>query len=103
MKASGRELSYVLLVGTLLCYGVTFMLVVRPTDWVCGIQEFSIGLCFSIVYAALLTKTNRLLSDYRMRERERAGLCVYNIKLVSLCVCLLTIQGCSKARRICLY
>ena len=38
VRASGRELSYVILFGTLLCYMVTFMLMVRPTHLVCAIQ-----------------------------------------------------------------
>ena len=45
--------------GTLSCYLVTFLLVVRPTNAICALQEFSIGTCFSVVYGALLTKTNR--------------------------------------------
>ncbi|KAK9295316.1 hypothetical protein QLX08_010344 [Tetragonisca angustula] len=60
VRASGRELSYVLLSGILLCYLVTFALVLRPTDIVCGIQRFTAGFCFTVVYAALLTKTNRI-------------------------------------------
>ncbi|XP_015185751.1 PREDICTED: metabotropic glutamate receptor 2-like isoform X1 [Polistes dominula] len=60
VRASGRELSYVLLIGILLCYLVTFALVLRPTDIVCSIQRFSAGFCFTVVYAALLTKTNRI-------------------------------------------
>lgn len=42
VRASGRELSYVLLTGILLCYCVTFALVLRPTDAVCGIQRYVI-------------------------------------------------------------
>ena len=46
IRASGRELSYVLLVGLLLCYCVTFVLIVKPTSFICGVQQFLIGLCF---------------------------------------------------------
>ena len=46
VRASGRELSYVLLVGFLMCYGLTFILMQKPTTIICGIQEFMIGLCF---------------------------------------------------------
>ncbi|XP_077295340.1 metabotropic glutamate receptor 4-like [Arctopsyche grandis] len=60
VRASGRELSYVLLAGILMCYCVTFALVLRPTNIVCGIQRFGAGFCFTVVYAALLTKTNRI-------------------------------------------
>lgn len=40
VRASGRELSYVLLAGILMCYSVTFALVLRPNDIVCGIQRY---------------------------------------------------------------
>lgn len=39
VKAAGRELSYVLLIGIFLCYSVTFALVLRPTNTVCGLQR----------------------------------------------------------------
>lgn len=39
VRASGRELSYVLLAGIIMCYSVTFALVLRPTDIICGIQR----------------------------------------------------------------
>lgn len=48
VRASGRELSYVLLSGILLCYLVTFALVLRPTDFVCGVQRFGAGFCFAV-------------------------------------------------------
>nr|XP_023018026.1 metabotropic glutamate receptor [Leptinotarsa decemlineata] len=60
VRASGRELSYVLLSGILMCYGVTYALVLKPNDIVCGVQRFGAGFCFTVVYAALLTKTNRI-------------------------------------------
>lgn len=40
VRASGRELSYVLLAGILMCYSVTFALVLRPTNFSCGIQRY---------------------------------------------------------------
>lgn len=39
VRASGRELSYVLLSGILLCFGVTYTLVIKPNDIVCGVQR----------------------------------------------------------------
>lgn len=39
VRASGRELSYVLLSGILMCYSVTYALVFKPSDIVCGIQR----------------------------------------------------------------
>lgn len=40
VRASGRELSYVLLAGILMCYCVTYSLVLRPNDIVCGLQRY---------------------------------------------------------------
>ncbi|CAH0554825.1 unnamed protein product [Brassicogethes aeneus] len=60
VRASGRELSYVLLSGIMCCYCCTFTFVFKPTNMTCGLQRFGAGLSFTVVYAALLTKTNRI-------------------------------------------
>ncbi|GAV00342.1 hypothetical protein RvY_11206-2 [Ramazzottius varieornatus] len=60
VKAAGRELSYVLLVGIMSCYAMTGLLLLKPMDVICGFQMFSIGVCFAVCYAALMTKTNRI-------------------------------------------
>lgn len=60
VRASGRELSYMVLFGILLCYLNTFALLARPTFEVCVTQRFGVGVGFSIIYGALLTKTNRI-------------------------------------------
>ncbi|GAB0096107.1 Metabotropic glutamate receptor [Sergentomyia squamirostris] len=70
VRASGRELSYVLLAGILMCYFVTFALVLRPTNLVCGIQRFGAGFCFTVVYAALLTKTNRIARIFKAGKQS---------------------------------
>ncbi|KAF8766896.1 Metabotropic glutamate receptor like protein [Argiope bruennichi] len=70
VKASGRELSYVLLAGIFLCYAITFLLVQKPSDIKCGAQKMGIGLCFTIVYSAVLTKTNRIDRIFRSGARS---------------------------------
>ena len=70
VRAAGRELSYVLLVGLLLCFSVTFLLVLRPSTLVCALQRFFTGFCFSIVYAALLTKTNRIQRIFNSGQKS---------------------------------
>ncbi|KAH8385424.1 hypothetical protein KR009_002228, partial [Drosophila setifemur] len=60
VRASGRELSYTLLFGILVCYCNTFALIAKPTIGSCVVQRFGIGVGFSIIYSALLTKTNRI-------------------------------------------
>ncbi|CAD6227728.1 GSCOCG00006182001-RA-CDS, partial [Cotesia congregata] len=60
IMASGRELCYVLLVGILLCYGMSFVILGEPTRWNCTYLRIGLGLCLSICYSAILTKTNRI-------------------------------------------
>lgn len=49
-----------LLFGILLCYLNTFALLVKPTTATCISQRFGVGVGFSIIYGALVTKTNRI-------------------------------------------
>ena len=58
--ASGRELCYVLLSGFICCYGMTFIMVAKPTVVTCTLLRLGLGLSLSICYAALFTKTNRI-------------------------------------------
>ncbi|XP_067129619.1 metabotropic glutamate receptor [Centruroides vittatus] len=60
VKASGRELSYMLLGGILICFIMTFVLLAKPSAIICGLQRFGVGFGFSVIYGALLTKTNRI-------------------------------------------
>ncbi|GAB0202341.1 metabotropic glutamate receptor 6-like [Grus japonensis] len=71
VKASGRELSYVLLVGIALVYAITFIMVAEPGVGVCTLRRLFLGLGMSLTYAALLTKTNRIYRIFEQGESER--------------------------------
>ncbi|XP_038075805.1 metabotropic glutamate receptor 2-like [Patiria miniata] len=60
VKASGRELSGLLLVGVFLCYALTYLFLAPPTILTCGLQQFLMGIAFTLCYASLLVKTNRV-------------------------------------------
>ncbi|KAM4721529.1 metabotropic glutamate receptor 7 isoform 2-T2 [Rhinophrynus dorsalis] len=68
VRASGRELSYVLLTGIFLCYIITFLMIAKPDVAVCSFRRLFLGLGMCISYAALLTKTNRI---YRIFEQGK--------------------------------
>ncbi|NXN92909.1 GRM7 protein, partial [Rhinopomastus cyanomelas] len=68
VRASGRELSYVLLTGIFLCYIITFLMIAKPNVAVCSFRRVFLGLGMCISYAALLTKTNRI---YRIFEQGK--------------------------------
>ena len=60
IMASGRELCYVLLVGIFMCYFMSFIILSKPTKTVCTVLRIGLGLCLSLCYSAILTKTNRI-------------------------------------------
>ncbi|XP_040269710.1 metabotropic glutamate receptor 8 [Bufo bufo] len=60
VRASGRELSYVLLTGIFLCYAITFLMIGTPDMVICSLRRIFLGLGMCFSYAALLTKTNRI-------------------------------------------
>ena len=60
VRASGREMSYVLLTGIFLCYIITFPMIAAPDVAVCSFRRIFLGLGMCFSNAALLTKTNRI-------------------------------------------
>ncbi|PRD36538.1 UNVERIFIED_CONTAM: mGluR [Trichonephila clavipes] len=70
VKAAGRELSYLLLTGIMLCYFMTFVMLAKPSRIFCGLQRFGIGFSFAIIYASLLTKTNRISRIFESARRS---------------------------------
>ncbi|XP_061113204.1 glutamate receptor, metabotropic 6a [Conger conger] len=68
VRASGRELSYVLLTGIFLIYLITFLMIAEPGSVVCAFRRLLLGLGMCISYSAMLTKTNRI---YRIFEQGK--------------------------------
>ncbi|CAL8337220.1 unnamed protein product [Merluccius merluccius] len=68
VRASGRELSYVLLTGIFLIYLITFLMIAEPSIGVCAFRRLLLGLGMCISYSAMLTKTNRI---YRIFEQGK--------------------------------
>ncbi|KAG8436064.1 hypothetical protein GDO86_007244, partial [Hymenochirus boettgeri] len=70
VRASGRELSYVLLTGIFLCYIITFLMIAKPDVAVCSFRRIFLGLGMCISYAALLTKTNRIYRIFAQGKKS---------------------------------
>ncbi|XP_076466154.1 uncharacterized protein LOC143297622 [Babylonia areolata] len=60
VKASTRELSYILLLGIALAFSCNFLLVSKPAPVLCYLSRIVPGLAFSLMYGALVTRTNRI-------------------------------------------
>ncbi|CAG0892546.1 unnamed protein product [Darwinula stevensoni] len=60
VKSSTRELTYIIFLGMCLCYATTFPMLAKPSQISCTLSRILPGLSFALIYAALLTKTNRI-------------------------------------------
>ncbi|CAF1233682.1 unnamed protein product [Rotaria sordida] len=94
VKASGKELCFIMLAGIHLCYLMTFPILLKPHIITCIIQRLGIGLGFSMMYAALLTKTNRIARIFESTKKQgklRPQYISPNSQ-VAICSCLILIQ-----------
>nr|KAG5708798.1 hypothetical protein BaRGS_031952 [Batillaria attramentaria] len=93
VRASGRELSYMLLSGCVLCYIMTFVLLATPSTVTCAAQRFGVGFGFSVVYSSLLIKTNRIsrIFESARRSAKRPPFISPKSQIVMTCV-LIVIQ-----------
>ncbi|XP_027006800.1 glutamate receptor, metabotropic 8a isoform X2 [Tachysurus fulvidraco] len=73
VRASGREMSYVLLTGIFLCYAITFLMIATPTVAVCSLRRIFLGLGMCFSHAALLTKTNRIHRIFEQGKKSVAA------------------------------
>lgn len=60
VKASTRELMWLILAAMLLAHAFTVLVLFRPSAITCALQRTLPGLAFTAIYAALVTKTNRI-------------------------------------------
>lgn len=93
VKASGRELCYILLGGVFLCYCMTFVFIAKPSTAVCTLRRLGLGTAFSVCYSALLTKTNRIARIFGgAREGAQRPRFISPASQVAICLALISGQ-----------
>lgn len=60
IKASSRELSFVILLGILCTNASAFAILAKPTQIVCAFERFMPAFSVATIHAAIFTKTNRI-------------------------------------------
>lgn len=60
VKASGRELCYVILVGISMCFLTPFLFIAKPNNPLCYVRNLVTGLALAMCYAPLFMKINRI-------------------------------------------
>uniref|UniRef100_A0A8C1CDX4 Metabotropic glutamate receptor 2 n=1 Tax=Cyprinus carpio carpio TaxID=630221 RepID=A0A8C1CDX4_CYPCA len=93
VKASGRELSYILLIGVLLCYCMTFIYISKPSAVVCTLRRLGLGTSFAVCYSALLTKTNRIARIFNgVKDGAQRPRFISPASQVAICAALISCQ-----------
>ncbi|XP_053131586.1 extracellular calcium-sensing receptor-like [Hemicordylus capensis] len=61
VKATNRELSYLLLFSFLCCFSSSLFFIGEPQDWNCRLRQPAFGISFVLCISCILVKTNRVL------------------------------------------
>ncbi|XP_022082120.1 metabotropic glutamate receptor 3-like isoform X1 [Acanthaster planci] len=70
IKASSRELSYIIFVGILLSYVTAIVFSIAPSTFVCILRRFGPSIAPSLIYASIATKTIRLFRIFRASKKS---------------------------------
>ncbi|XP_072328139.1 metabotropic glutamate receptor 2 [Scyliorhinus torazame] len=93
VKASGRELCYILLIGVLMCYSMTLIFIAKPSTTVCTLRRLGLGSSFAVCYSALLTKTNRIARIFNgVKDGTQRPRCISPTSQVVICLALISCQ-----------
>lgn len=72
VKASGRELSFIITLGILLCYAAVFPTFTKPSPVTCGLSRYFGSVCYTFCYAPLLMKTIRIYRIFTLGKKSVA-------------------------------
>lgn len=92
VKACGRELSHMLLVGILLAFSVTFVAVLKPNNAACVARFFASGVCFSVCYASLFIKTNRISRIFNRKNLAKRPILILPFSQFVLVAAVVSVQ-----------
>ncbi|KAK6176318.1 hypothetical protein SNE40_014622 [Patella caerulea] len=94
IMACGRELCYLLLLGIFLSYGTSFVMLAKPSVIMCALRRLGLGVSLCFIYAALLTKTNRIYRIFNSGIKamvKRPGYTSPKSQIL-ICICIVSVQ-----------
>ena len=93
IKCTSVELSFMVLVGAFMAYCLPLSFLSKPNTYKCYINHVGFSLTFTIVYAPLLVKTNRIYRIFKAgRRTTRKPWCISKGSQILISAVLITIQ-----------
>ncbi|XP_062906729.1 LOW QUALITY PROTEIN: extracellular calcium-sensing receptor-like [Mobula hypostoma] len=91
VKATNRELSYLLLFSLICCFSSSLIFIGEPKDWTCRLRQPAFGISFVLCISCILVKTNRVLLVFEAKiptslHRKWVGL---NLQFLLVFLCIL--------------
>ena len=105
VKASNRELSFVLLVSIAICFALTLLHIAEPTNAVCCLRQALRYIAYTVYVSVLFLKTNRIVRAFQTEvipqwfrkyvlgpKRQLLVVCLLNVIEVLLVIMWLTVD-----------
>ena len=74
VKATDLKLSLILIFGIILSYGSSAAFLAKPSIITCGLTRCLLGICYTLQYATILTKTIRIYRLFEAKSPEKKKL-----------------------------
>ena len=93
VKASSRELCFIILIALYICFASPFAFLMRPSKVVCGLQRFIVGISLTGCYTPLMLKTNRIFRIFKAAQTMVSKpMLVSSKSQILICVGLICVQ-----------
>lgn len=96
IKASGREMCYIMFVGIAIVFMITLTFLSKPTQGLCYFRRFIMGISFTICYAPLLMKMfriHRIFKNANQLRRLTPSSLIGRRSLLLITLGLISVQG----------
>eukprot|EP00795_Rhopilema_esculentum_P007873 gene7873-13751_t len=92
VKASSREISFVILTSFYALFGTSILFIMEPTFATCALRRIIVGLGLTTCYGALMLKTNRIYRIFEAAKLARTPILVSTKSQITICLLFLGLQ-----------
>ena len=92
VKASSREISFIILTSFYALFGTSILFIIEPTFGTCALRRIIVGVGLTTCYGALLLKTNRIYRIFEAAKSARTPILVSTKSQITICLLFLDLQ-----------